>query len=115
MAALACLASSLSDWVRFGLLVSVAVSLWLSLRHERTSPAIESLHVDSGGQWTVAYHASAESTAIRLLGSTLSSPQLVVLMWKAGGRSGSLLVLPDQLADDQFLSLRVALRIADIG
>lgn len=94
-----------------GLLCAVAASLWVSLNDLRGACGlVESLLLDSTGQWQVGIRGADPQSAL-LHREPFVSPWLTILCLRvADGRRFKFVFTPDSAPPDAFRRLRVRLR-----
>jgi hypothetical protein len=112
LALLAAGLNPLAIWLRLVLAGVVLASLGLELRRYR-SPAIVGLQLKSDGFWALQGRDGPEIES-SLLPSSLVNPWFVLLHFRSGDQSHSLLICRDSLSEDDFRKLRVALKVAGL-
>lgn len=113
LALLACLGTPIGPAGQVALLAAVLTGLLFCLRRSR-KPAVREIRVKSDGTWWITGGDGAVEHAVEVLGQTISSPRAVLLVWQCRQRTGRMLIFPDQLPDQQFRILHLALRLAKV-
>ena len=113
-ALVACFVNGFDYALQFLLAALVSLSFSLHLKCASGPPSIREILVRQDGWRIVESGANGIPKPVELMGESVCSVCLVLLIWRDGRKIGRQLILPDHLDADDFRRLRVALRMAQI-